>query len=115
MRWVKLHPDGRVSGYLAEEGAQDSPHVTSIYLDPLTGDPEPARPLPTWFRALLTAPAPQFQTVYTHAWEANHWPLFAEVLRYRRCDAQLANLEADYEAIRQELEGARMERGLCEG
>jgi hypothetical protein len=115
MQWIKLLPDGQVAGYLPNEGEHDQPHVTSLYLDPLNLDQEPARPLPPWFRTLLTSSAPDFQIVRDTAFQTDDWALYAEINRYRLLDENILSLSAEIEALQEELKGARVERALCEG
>jgi hypothetical protein len=115
MRWVQLLPDGRAAGYLADDSPSSNPSTTELYAQPIIRDNSPVQLLPPWFRRLLYSPGYQFDQLREAAQRHDDWGVYADIVRYRRLNIDIAWFRDELEAAQIELDTAIKARQSCEG
>jgi hypothetical protein len=109
-KWIKKLEDGRVTGFHADQGPNESPYVIDLYAQADTvghGEENPIEPLPAWFHALLIGPASDFVHLQRNIGDLDNWGLAREVARFRELNQEAAELAARVEVLHEELEATR--------
>ena len=116
-RWIKKLEDGRVTGFHADQGPNESPYVIDLYAQADTvghGEENPIEPLPAWFRALLIGPASDFVHLQRDIGDLDDWGLAREIARFRELDQEAAELATWVEVLHEELDATRDARTMSE-
>src|SRR5258708_5206138 len=119
-KWIKRMDGGRVAGYTEDDSPGHLPLISDLYAPKVyydDDDEDPAGALPAWFIAALggsgTTYAPlrrAFDKLAVHSMGC-----VDEFVRYRAMDEQILTLCIHIVRLEQELETARVERGLSKG
>ena len=116
-KWIKKLEDGRVAGFDADQGPNESPYVINLYAQADTvghGEENPIEPFPAWFHALLIGPASNFMHLQRDIGDLDDWGLAREIARFRELDQEAAELAARVEVLHEELNATRDARTMSE-
>ena len=116
-KWIKKLEDGRVAGFHADQGLNESPYVIDLYAQADTvghGKENPIEPLPAWFHALLIGLASDFVHLQRNIGDLDDWGLAREIARFRELDQEAAELAARVEVLHEELDATRDARTMSE-
>ena len=109
-KWIKKLEDGRVAGFHADQGPNESPYIIDLYAQADTvghGKENPIEPLPAWFHALLIGPGSDFIHLQHDIGDLDDWGLAREIARFRELDQEAAELAARVEVLHEELDATR--------
>jgi hypothetical protein len=81
-KWICLNDDGTVSGYHSSQGPNEQPYIIDLYAAPDYSIDSPLKPLPAWFRHMLTGPGGNFQILQEAVADTGDWGFAQEVARY---------------------------------
>ena len=62
-KWIRLTDDGTVSRYHSTQGPNEQLYIIDLYAAPDYSVNSPVKPLPPWFRHMLTRPGGNFQVL----------------------------------------------------
>ena len=116
-KWIKKLEDGRVAGFHADQGLNESPYIIDLYAQADTvrhGEENPIEPLPAWFRALLIGPSSDFIHLQRDIGDLDDWGLAREIARFCKLDQEAAELAARVEVLHEELDATRDARTMSE-
>jgi hypothetical protein len=107
-KWLKLNPDGTVSGYANTQGPNKDPYIIELYAQPdykynKDANPLPVLPIPVWFRHLLIRPTNEFQLLYNVAANTRDWGISREITRYYNLDNEVNELFTKLDLISSDL------------
>ncbi len=119
-KWIKHMDGGRVAGYTEDDSPGDLPLITDLFAPKVyydDDDEDPAGALPAWFIAALGGSGTTYATLRREfdKLAVHNWGFVAEVDRYRAMDEQCQSLCSQIDLLEQELQTARIERGLSKG
>src|SRR5216684_2919012 len=119
-KWVKRMDGGRVASYTEDDSPGDLPLITDLYALRVYYDDDnedPAGALPAWFIAALGGSGTTYATLRREfdKLAVHNWGFVAEIDRYRAMDEQCQTLCTQIDLLEQELQMARVERGLSKG
>src|SRR5258707_3735530 len=111
---------GRVAGYTKDDSPGDLPLISDLYAPKVyydDDDEDTARALPAWFIAALGGSGTTYTTLHRefNKFAIQNWGFVAEIDRYRTMDEQCQTLYSQIDLLEQELQTARVERGLSKG
>src|SRR5260221_4282083 len=111
---------GKVAGYTEDDSPGDLPLITDLYAPKEyydADDEDPAGALPAWFIAALGGSGTTYATLCREfdKLAVHNWGFVAEIDRYRAMDEQCQSLCTQVDLLEQELQTARLERGLSKG
>ncbi len=111
---------GKVAGYTEDDSPGDLPLISDLYAPKQYYDDDnddPAGALPAWFISALRGSGTTFATLHRKfdKLAVHNWSFVAEIDRYRAMDEQCQSLCSQVDLLEQELQTARMERGLSKG
>src|SRR5258707_12601269 len=117
---VKHMDGGKVAGYTEDDSPGDLPLITDLYAPRVYYDDDnedPAGALPAWFIAALGGSRTTYATLRREfdKLAVHNWGFVAEIDRYRAMDEQCQSLCTQVDLLEQELQTARLERGLSKG
>jgi hypothetical protein len=72
-KWIRLNDDGTVSGYHSGQGPNQRPFIIDLYAAPDYSANSPLKPLPAWFRHMLTRPGADFQILQQAVADTDDW------------------------------------------
>jgi hypothetical protein len=113
-KWIRLNDDGTVSGYHSTQGPNQQPYTIDLYASPDYSIDSPLKPLPAWFRHILTGPGGDFQILQQAVANTEDWGFAREVARYRELDHDVTAVAVKIEEYQRNLDAARMRLGCCE-
>jgi hypothetical protein len=96
-KWIRLNDDGTVSGYHSRQGPNQRPFIIDLYAAPDFSANSPLKPLPVWFRHMLTGPGADFQILQQAVADTDDWGFAREVARYRILDNEITALAVKIE------------------
>src|SRR5258707_6990230 len=116
-KWVKRMDGEKVAGYTEDDSPGDLPLITNLYAPKVyydDDDEDPAGALPAWFIAALGGSGTTFATLRREfdKLAVHNWGFVAEIDRYQAMDEQCQSLYSQIDLLDQELQTARLERGL---
>src|SRR5260221_9477043 len=119
-KWIKRMDGGRVAGYTEDDSPGDLPLITDLYAPRVyydDDDEDPAGALPAWFLAALGGSGTTYATLRRefNKLAVHNWGFVAEIDRCRVMDEQCQSLCTQVDLLEQELQTARLERGLSKG
>src|SRR5260221_74501 len=119
-KWIKHMDGGRVASYTEDDSPGDLPLITDLYAPKVyydDDDEDPAGALPAWFIAALGGSGTMYATLRRefNKLTIHNWGFVAEIDRYRTMDEQCQSLCSQIDLLEQELQTARVERGLSKG
>src|SRR5258707_3257930 len=119
-KWVKRKDGGKVASYTEDDSPGDLPLITNLYAPKVyynDDDEDPAGALPAWFISALSGSGTTFTTLCRKfdKLAIHNWGFVAEIDRYRAMDEQCQALCSQIHLLDQELQMARLERGLSKG
>src|SRR5258708_7529644 len=119
-KWVKRMDGGKVAGYTEDDSPGDLPLITDLYAPKVyydDDDEDPAGALPAWFISALSGSGTTFATLRREfdKLTIHNWGFVAKIDRYRAMDEQCQSLCSQINLLNQELQMARLERGLSKG
>jgi hypothetical protein len=106
-KWIKKLKDGRIAGFHADQGPNESPYIIDLYAQADTvghGEENPIKPLPAWFRALLIGPGSDFIHLQRDIGDLDDWGLAREIACFHELDQEAAKLAAWVEVLHEELD-----------
>src|SRR6266446_974362 len=113
-KWVKKLNDSQVTGYSAQDGPHDLPHVCEIYASPkYTADP--AEPLPHWIHETLQGPAPGYAALLDAVKATDNWGLKADIKQFRTLDEHVITYKAQLDHTHGKLKSTIIARDQCRG
>ena len=116
-KWIKKLEDGRVAGFHADQGPNESPYIIDLYAQADTvghGEENPIEPLPAWFCTLLIGPSSDFVHLQHDIGDLDDWGLAREIARFRELDQEAAELAAQVKVLHEELDATRDARTMSE-
>jgi hypothetical protein len=112
-KWIKQRDDGDIACFTAQDGPKDPSHIIPIYASPTTTDETPSRPLPHWFRAVLTGPNPQFLVLLEHMQCFEDWGVATELNHFRTYDQEITTTNAKIHQLQQDIAAVEHDCTLC--
>jgi len=111
---------GKVAGYTEDDSPGDLPLITDLYAPKVyynNNNEDPTGALPAWFISALNGSGTTFATLRREfdKLAIHNWGFVAEIDRYRAMDEQCQSLCSQIDLLDQELQMARLERGLSKG
>jgi hypothetical protein len=113
-KWIRLNDDGTVSGYHSTQGPNQQPYTIDLYASPDFSADSPLKPLPAWFRHILTGPGGNFQILQQAVADTEDWGFAREVARYQELDNDIAAVAVKIEEYQRDLDATRARLGSCE-
>ena len=116
-KWIKKLEDGRVAGFHADQGPNESPYIIDLYAQADTvghGEENPIEPLPAWFCALLIGPSSDFIHLQCDIGDLDDWGLAREIARFHELDQEAAELAARVKVLHEELDATCDARTMSE-
>ncbi len=119
-KWIKRMDGGRVAGYTQDGSPGDLPLITDLYAPTVYYDndnKDPTGALPAWFISALGGTGTTYTTLRREfdKLPVHNWGFVAEIDRYRTMDERCQTLCRQIDLLEQELQMARVERGLSKG
>ncbi len=119
-KWIKCMDGGKVAGYTEDDSLGDLPLISNLYAPKEyynDDNDDPARALPAWFISALGGSGTTFATLRREfdKLTVHNWSFVAEIDRYHVMDKQCQSLCSQINLLEQEMQTARMERGLSRG
>ncbi len=111
---------GKVAGYTKDNSPGDLPLISDLYAPKEyynDDDDNPVGALPAWFISALGGSGTTFAMLH-RAFDqltVHNWSFVAEINHYCTMDEQCQSLCSQIDLLEQELQMARMERGLSKG
>jgi hypothetical protein len=116
-KWIKKLEDGRVAGFHADQGPNESPYIIDLYAEADTvghDESNPIEPLPAWFCALLIGPSSDFVHLQCDIGDLDNWGLAREIARFHELDQEAAELAAQVDVLHEELDATCDARTMSE-
>jgi hypothetical protein len=113
-KWICLNDDGTVLGYLSTHGPNQQPFTINLYAAPDHSTDSPLKPLPAWFRHLLTGPGGDFHVLQGAVADTEDWGLAREIARYYKLDNDVTGVAIKIEEYQRDLDTARARLSSCE-
>src|SRR5260221_541253 len=119
-KWIKCMDGGRVAGYTEDDSPGDLPLISNLYAPKVyydDDDEDPAGALPAWFIAALGGSGPTYAPLRREfdKLAVHNGGFVAKFDRYRAMEEQCQPLCSQIALHEQELQTARVERGLSKG
>src|SRR5713226_7937988 len=119
-KWIKRMDGGKVAGYTEDDSPGDLPLISDLYAPKEyynDNEDDPAGALPAWFISALGGSSTTYATLRREfdKLAVHNWSFMAEINRYWAMDEQCQSLCSQVDLLEQELQTARMERGLSKG
>src|SRR5260221_5490501 len=119
-KWIKRMDGGKVAGYTEDNSPGDLPLIADLYAPKEyynNNNNDPAGALPVWFISALGGSGTTFATLCREfdKLTVHNCGFVAEIDQYHAMDEQCQSLCGQIDLLEQEIQTARMERGLSRG